>query len=411
MTRPHTANPKLSLKEVSFHIEPDVKEFLRHIGVGTERNFNTFWRQLSNRFGSAGEEVISGIERRERGESVDIYALKNSSLDLSLAIASQYWGDLYRNFLTWFVREPIPSPSAVLDIGCESGVLTCFYAQRFPCAHVVGIDSSKPAVQCATELASRLGLENVSFVQSDFREYATRAPGKFDLITATLVFKEALPFPDFRAPSFSELREPSEIHRGIPAMLCDLLADDGHIISVERCGGLRDLSWWAKLLSADMLLDWNRSYLLPFEVNRNREVLPLLFGKKTDQIKPTSNNDIIAFRSYADLEKRASELVFEGHAAEAFLQALNPKEFVRGVQATYRNGSGIERMELWTAGPLMFTFKHSNRGYRRIALRSKTAVDEMLPSLAEYEQERKGLVEIEIESYSAPMPALQEVVA
>jgi SAM-dependent methyltransferase len=353
--------------------------------------------------------VKSAIERRGLGESVDVYALKNSSLDLSLAIASQYWGDLYRNFLSWFVREQLPSPSTILDIGCESGILTCFYAQRFPSAEVVGIDRSKGAVQCATELANRLKLDNVSFVQSDLREYVGRASGKFDLITATLVFKEALPFPDFSMPNFSQLWKPSEIHRDATAVLRDLLTDGGSIISVERCGSLRDLSWWAKLLSGDVLLDWGKSHLLSFEFNHEREVLPLLFGKKSNQIKPASDNDIIAFRSYADLEKKAPELVFDNEAAEAFLHALNPKEFVQGVQATYRDGSGIERMELWTAGPLVLTYIYSNRGYRRVCLRSKIVVDEMMPVLAEYEQAKRGLAEIE--TYSVRIDAPDEAIA
>jgi cyclopropane fatty-acyl-phospholipid synthase-like methyltransferase len=57
----------------------------------------------------------------------------------------------------------------VLDLGCENGVLTCFYAILWPDEKVFGVKRSQAAVSAARELAKRLGLANVSFEQKGAR--------------------------------------------------------------------------------------------------------------------------------------------------------------------------------------------------------------------------------------------------
>src|SRR5262249_3403664 len=150
-------------------------------------------------------------------------------------------------------------------IGCESGVLTCFYAMTYPTVRVVGIDSCPAAIQCAVELARKLNLTNVSFERSDVRAYSDREPHAFDLVMATLVFKEAVPFPDFTQPSFSNLSTLAPDATVFPSdIFAKLLGPDAVLISVERCANLRDFSWWARLLNGAVSLVWDRSHLLTF---------------------------------------------------------------------------------------------------------------------------------------------------
>ena len=125
-------------------------------------------------------------------------------------------------------------------------------------------------------------------------------------------------------------------------------------------------------MSKAVALDWAKSYLLSFGFNREIETLPVLVGNSSDHATVATDDDIIAFRSYADLEKKAEQLVFEGVTAEAFWHALSRKEFVEGVEATHNDGSVIQRLELWTAGPLAVAYLYSNRGYRRLTLRSES---------------------------------------
>lgn len=403
MEKPSADNRKLRLRKAKGpqRPEPNVEAYCRRIGIGGERPFGSFWKSLVQRFGPAGKQAREAIEARNCGEAVDIYTAKNSSLDLSLAIASQFCGDLYRKYLSWFARERYPSPSTILDIGCESGILTCFYAMMYPTAHVFGLDHCPAAIQCAAELALKLNLTNVSFENSDIRTCSERKVHAFDLVTATLVFREAVPFPDFETPSFSNVMPAPDAPICPSDILVKLLRPGAVLISVERCASLRDFSWWARVLNGAVSLVWDRSHLLRFRFDKQSELVPIIVGQKNKTLVHVTDEDILAFRSYDELEDKAEQLEFEGHSAEAFFYALNPKQFVGGVQSEYHNGSGTERFELWIAGPFVITYIYTNRGFRRLCLRSKAVAGEMLPLLDFNRRENSRFATVE--TYASPI--------
>ena len=94
-------------------------------------------------------------DRAQRGPGPPLYEAKNASLDLSLDIASRFDGDFSRKYLKWFLGEGFGAPKSILDIGCESGLLTCFYASVYPDAEVLGIDRCMTAIARAEELQYR----------------------------------------------------------------------------------------------------------------------------------------------------------------------------------------------------------------------------------------------------------------
>jgi tRNA G46 methylase TrmB len=170
----------------------DVESYLKSIGVGRPKSEAVYRKQGLKRFGQTFEELSFIIEARAQGVEEDPYELKNSSLALSLYVGEYYNSSAWREFGSWLVKEKLPPPQEVLDIGCENGVLTCFYASLWPTAKVVGIERSAAAVAAARELAKQLGLENVSFEQSDARSFLDANAGRFSLIAATFVMHELL---------------------------------------------------------------------------------------------------------------------------------------------------------------------------------------------------------------------------
>jgi trans-aconitate methyltransferase len=95
----------------------------------------------------------------------------------------------WREFASWLVKVNLPPPSEALDLGCENGVLTCFYANLWPDAKIVGVDQSSAAVVAAREWAKRLELDHVSFEQSDARQFLAANAGRFQIITATFTMQ------------------------------------------------------------------------------------------------------------------------------------------------------------------------------------------------------------------------------
>jgi SAM-dependent methyltransferase len=287
------------------------------------------------------------------------------------------------------VTQDVPAPSRVLDLGCDNGVLTCFYAIRFPKAKVVGIDRCLGAISCARELVNRLELDNVEFEQIDI-QHSPRilGEGSFDLAFATCSLKEVQPFPEVDAFSSFDFSgaEPSSNYaaRAVSAVLSPT---KGSFVSMERCRGLGDLAWWVKSLNgAGLSLDWERGTFLSFQADGKSETLPILVARNDKPVRISPEEDILAFQ--ASQQFIQLHPVYEGYAAEAFFRAVNPKQLVRGAEIVFRDGGGTERFEIWTADSLLITYQYSTRGFRRFAVGSKVFLSSGISILEQYAEEK-----------------------
>ena len=96
--------------------------------------------------------------------------------------------------MRWFVQIARKPPTTIVDVGCDNGVLTCFYALLFPESIVVGVDLHAEAVKCGTKLARMLKLVNVQFEQASIGEFVgTHNRGFADLVTLTAIGEELEP--------------------------------------------------------------------------------------------------------------------------------------------------------------------------------------------------------------------------
>ena len=77
------------------------------------------------------------------------------------------------------VHAPVVNPKQIVDIGCGTGVITCYLGERFPDALIFGIDIHPVPTM-------REKPDNVSFVQGDFFTLASKddrfARGSTDLV-------------------------------------------------------------------------------------------------------------------------------------------------------------------------------------------------------------------------------------
>ncbi|MBH0187609.1 MAG: class I SAM-dependent methyltransferase [Nitrospira sp.] len=77
----------------------------------------------------------------------------------------------------------------VLDFGCGVGVLTTFYARRFPDKEFIGVDRSPASIAAAWKKSKELGLANIRFDCLDVERELLRGP--FDLILAAHALMQA----------------------------------------------------------------------------------------------------------------------------------------------------------------------------------------------------------------------------
>jgi trans-aconitate 2-methyltransferase len=90
--------------------------------------------------------------------------------------------DRSRPFFDLLARVAAPQPASVLDLGCGPGNLTATLAQRWPTAHVHGVDSSAEMVQQAR--ARETG--RLTFEVADLRDFRPARPVDVLVSNATL---------------------------------------------------------------------------------------------------------------------------------------------------------------------------------------------------------------------------------
>ena len=77
----------------------------------------------------------------------------------------------------------LPVTGAMLDLGCGPGHLTSWYARQSPSATITGCDREPAFIDWATADATRLGIENVTYVVADVTRGIPAGP--FELIVST----------------------------------------------------------------------------------------------------------------------------------------------------------------------------------------------------------------------------------
>lgn len=112
-------------------------------------------------------QLNSLVERRRSGTCRDEIAFYDFSAEdkiLPVLYSQQY---TYFEEVGSRVAPCIEGVGRTLDFGCGVGILTTFYASRFPDQEFVGIDRSPASIRAARRMAEMLGLKNVQFECAD----------------------------------------------------------------------------------------------------------------------------------------------------------------------------------------------------------------------------------------------------
>jgi trans-aconitate 2-methyltransferase len=97
-----------------------------------------------------------------------------------------------RPFVELLARIGASEPRRVVDLGCGPGNLTALLAERWPDAHVTGVDSSPEMIAAAADAARAVGANDaagpaaVGFEVGDLRDWAPTEPVDVLISNATL---------------------------------------------------------------------------------------------------------------------------------------------------------------------------------------------------------------------------------
>ena len=346
-------------------------EYLTSIGVGQPVKSEKFWRRLENRFGKLARDIRDHINLRGDGVADgDFWRLKNETLDLSLSLSGQFMGDFYRSYLPWLSTVTANAGiTRILDVGCDNGVLTCSYAKSFPNAQVIGIDQSSEGINCAKELAGRLGISNVQFRKLDALELGTTLVGeRFDLITAIMTYHSVSEIPGMPLGwSLFQLELPDTANwQGGLSGIALLLGEDAKFISVERLTSSAGVLWWTRAISgAGLSINWRSSEVLCYSSLGEASRVPAFVCDRRQRVEGSAW-DALAFWARPELIEVA-KAPFEGDVAEALFEAVRDRTLIWGVEVAFADGL-VERFEVWDARTVILAYTLSNMRGRRLVI-------------------------------------------
>lgn len=92
-------------------------------------------------------------QHQQQGHHTDIDWAEMAPM---LEAQAELFTPLYERALNWLGKE-VTEPGLIVDAGSGPGVVTCLFAETFPGARVMAVDSSGPLLDRARERAERLG--------------------------------------------------------------------------------------------------------------------------------------------------------------------------------------------------------------------------------------------------------------
>ena len=268
-----------------------IKTYIETLGLKEFKTNEAFWNHLESRHDESILDRLDDafIAQIDGTDEEAVYRVKNETLALSLDV-SNYSTNLYANYFKWYVPPTMAAdkeiPRKILDIGCDNGIVTCFYGLLFPQSIVIGIDIQENSLKCANALKEKLNLKNVSFLKLDVKEIGHYFPSHpFDLITSVRSFHEIIGFPEPpEVDSRDELLKMNVIYdeHNLVALIKNALnGEKSEFITTERLVDEDALFLWEKALEKAKLNIKNSGYIEFHELGVEQH-MPILVTKKCD---------------------------------------------------------------------------------------------------------------------------------
>lgn len=359
-----------------------VIQYLNKLGLKAYKNNRQFWDDIKRRY---DKDLLKKLNDEMKTPSSSLYALKNSSLQLSLDV-SKISADLYRKFFDWFALRG-KAPKKILDVGCDNGIVTCFLATLYPEAEVIGIDKQPEAIDCAKELAQKCNLSNVSFLNLDIGQALTQFEKQsFDLIVSLSVFHEVFNLQTPRYWSVEELLEMDEptLDQSTLMNLRILLQNhsESEFVTCERLPFMGAVAVWTKALtSSGFHIQWDQTQYLHFHELGEQQKMPIIVAKTQNNVELLEK--VYAFESKDKVLSYFDGKIFREPEAEIVLEQVPNKELLIGSQIDFSNDSGSMRIECWKTEGNIFLYQYSNIGYRELKVFD---IKNLEKAIAEFEQ-------------------------
>jgi SAM-dependent methyltransferase len=372
--------------------EKDAKKFtlayLSKLGLDAARDNRSFWNNISDKYGKqVFNELNNAMTVSDAGEERNLYCIKNRSLKLSMDF-SRYSADLYRRFFEWFLKNISYEPKSILDLGCDNGIVTCFFALLYPNSNVIGIDPCENGITCAEQLCIKLGLKNVEFKVARIQDISQIfSDQSFNMITSIRTLHEVTGFSDspehiWSLETLEKLNLNDFDNKDLVKALEDIkdrLTSDGMFISWERLPSIESCFLYIHdLIKFGLFLNSELSTKIKFHEIGDEQTMPVIVAETKGNQENLVEKVLKIYSDEVTKPFKAND-TFEDAAAELRFYLCNDKIFLYGYQIDYVNENGNKaRVEFWKHNSLILYYFYSNLGYRLLAIYNEADYNELL---------------------------------
>jgi SAM-dependent methyltransferase len=340
----------------------EARQFLNQVGAPAE--LAAIDDVVAHLVRIAGDEYVPKLEQlfeeRAAGDmSGELYPILFQSADI--AIANAYWAvGLTEVVLAWLSANFEPA-GRIVELGCGSGLISCFMASRHPDHTIVGVDSCREAVAAATEIAARLKLTNVEFWHSSVLDPPDE---KFDTVIGVTVAVEIdQTIHSMRRHRFSTIDRIgsalTETPTPVAAAVTRWGSDNARLLSIERCSGpATTAKWWNALESAGWSIDRSASSMLAIDSEERTQTIPLFYAQRGEALAPLSVDEMIEWWT-------SNAPSTEGLLAELQLREHEPFTVDRSWLITYPDNA-YETFQVFVNEYSTIVWTADTEGFRQI---------------------------------------------
>ncbi len=370
-------------------------QFCLSHGVSKPVKPEVFEKKLVAKFKETGRRYIDQMQALANGESllVDPNSIVYSSLEFSNMVIGQMDTDRLGAFCEWLFNRYDFSDKTIIDLGCGSGLLTCFIARQFPDARVIGIDISEDATLVTDSRAIGLKLTNVGTFTGTLESFIKgNGLDHVDFVISSNVYAEKINTDVFKAGVIDPAdRDVPQQSQSDISLIASLLGDDGVYISQDAWPLAESFCRWVRICEASglrCLVSQSRA-LMYSNIAGHPQLSPVaVFMKNTQDTPAVRREDVIAAYSRPRFEMQK----IEGNEAlaDAIFSGWNKTDLYVG-KAVYEAYDITFVTRIGIAGGIGYCHATNDKGWMLLeygpSVRVREFVEGMEQTRATYQSE------------------------
>ncbi len=187
------------------------------------------WKEI---FGEKEARKLVSTYKKIREGSPEFYDFKNSNPELSKSFSEFYDGEILRNACNYVFDHQGYFGKDVLEVGCDTGIMSCFLAKTFSESKIVSIDRNPGGILLAKERAEKLGLYNIEFINCSLNDLDRRFDTVFSM--RTMHENDEGDYPSDYDPFSHQCAVYAKMTHDYAKQLSPRIQDNGFLCSFER---------------------------------------------------------------------------------------------------------------------------------------------------------------------------------